>query len=45
MEQMIQEITGVAVVSLHHDISTRTGEEIVVLLVHRSDAAYVGVAI
>lgn len=30
MEQMIQEITGVAVVSLHHDISTRTGEEIVV---------------
>ncbi len=30
MEAMIQEITGIKVVSLHHDISTRTGEEIVV---------------
>ena len=30
MEEMIQETTGVKVVSLHHDISTRTGEEIVV---------------
>jgi uncharacterized protein YbcI len=30
MEEMIQGITGVKVVSLHHDISTRTGEEIVV---------------
>jgi uncharacterized protein YbcI len=30
MEAMIQEITGVKVVSLHHDISTVTGEEIVV---------------
>jgi uncharacterized protein YbcI len=30
MEAMIQEITGVEVVSLHHDISTVTGEEIVV---------------
>lgn len=30
MEAMIQEITGVKVVSLHHDISTLTGEEIVV---------------
>ncbi len=26
---MVQEITGVKVVSLHHDISTATGEEIV----------------
>ena len=26
MEAMIQESTGVKVVSLHHDISTRTGE-------------------
>jgi len=29
LETMIQEITGVKVVSLHHDISTATGEEIV----------------
>jgi uncharacterized protein YbcI len=26
---MIQEITGMKVVSLHHDISTVTGEEVV----------------
>lgn len=30
MEEMIQKTTGVKVVSVHHDISTRTGEEIVV---------------
>jgi uncharacterized protein YbcI len=30
MEVMIQNITGVEVVSLHHDISTTTGEEIVI---------------
>src|SRR5947209_5876159 len=30
LEEMIQSITGVAVVSLHHDISTTTGEELVV---------------
>src|SRR3982750_1548962 len=30
MEAMLQEITGVKVLSLHHDISTSTGEEIVV---------------
>ena len=30
MEKMIQEITGVKVLSLHHDISTTTGEEVVV---------------
>jgi uncharacterized protein YbcI len=29
MESLIQEITGVPVVSLHHDISTVTGEEVV----------------
>ena len=29
MEVMIQEITGAKVLSLHHDISTLTGEEIV----------------
>jgi uncharacterized protein YbcI len=30
MEEMVQKTTGVEIVSLHHDISTRTGEEIVV---------------
>jgi uncharacterized protein YbcI len=30
MEAMVEDITGVKVVSLHHDISTNTGEEIVV---------------
>src|SRR5664279_5010709 len=29
MEAMIEEITGVKVLSLHHDISTVTGEEVV----------------
>ena len=29
MESMIQDVTGVHVVSLHHDISTVTGEEVV----------------
>lgn len=29
MEAMVEEVTGVAVLSLHHDISTLTGEEIV----------------
>ena len=28
LEAMIQEVTGVKVVSLHHDISTTTGEEV-----------------
>ena len=31
IEAMVQEITGVEVLSLHHDISTVTGEEVVVL--------------
>jgi uncharacterized protein YbcI len=30
MEAMVEDITGVKVASLHHDISTSTGEEIVV---------------
>ena len=30
MEAMVEEATGVRVVSLHHDISTSTGEEVVV---------------
>ena len=29
MEAMVEGITGVKVVSLHHDISTKTGEEVV----------------
>jgi uncharacterized protein YbcI len=29
METLVQEATGTKVVSLHHDISTRTGEEVV----------------
>jgi uncharacterized protein YbcI len=29
MEAMVQEVTGVNVLSLHHDISTLTGEEVV----------------
>jgi len=30
MEAMVREVTGVKVLSMHHDISTLTGEEIVV---------------
>ena len=30
MEALVQEATGVKVLSLHHDISTATGEEVVV---------------
>ena len=30
LEAMVHDITGIKVVSLHHDISTVTGEEIVV---------------
>lgn len=29
METMVQEVTGVKVLSLHHDVSTVTGEEVV----------------
>ena len=29
MEAMVREITGIGVLSLHHDISTLTGEEVV----------------
>ena len=29
MEAMVEEVTGIKVVSLHHDISTMTGEEVV----------------
>jgi uncharacterized protein YbcI len=36
MEAMIQEIAGVKVVSLHHDISTITGEEVVIFTLAES---------
>jgi uncharacterized protein YbcI len=36
MEAMIQEVTGVKPLSLHHDISTVTGEEIVVFTLAES---------
>jgi uncharacterized protein YbcI len=36
VEAMIQEITGVKVVSLHHDISTQTGEEVVLFTLAES---------
>jgi uncharacterized protein YbcI len=36
LEAMIQGITGVRVVSLHHDISTTTGEEVVVFTLEAS---------
>ena len=29
LETMVRDITGIKVVSLHHDISTATGEEVV----------------
>ncbi len=36
MEAMIQEVTGVKVLSLHHDISTVTGEEVVLFALAES---------
>jgi uncharacterized protein YbcI len=36
VEAMVQEITGIKVVSLHHDISTVTGEEIMVFTLAES---------
>ena len=36
MEELIQEITGVKVVSMHHDISTVTGEEVVLFTLTES---------
>jgi uncharacterized protein YbcI len=38
LEAMVQEITAVKVLSLHHDISTITGEEVVVFTL--SEAPY-----
>ena len=36
MEEMVQDITGVKVLSLHHDISTVTGEEVVLFTLSES---------
>ena len=36
LEAMVEEITGINVVTLHHDISTRTGEEVLLLTLARS---------
>lgn len=36
LEAMVQEITGVKVLSLHHDISTTTGEEVVLFTLAES---------
>jgi len=38
MEAMIKDVTGVAVLTLHHDISTVTGEEVVVFTLKESPA-------
>jgi uncharacterized protein YbcI len=36
LEAMIQEVTGVMVLSLHHDISTVTGEEVVLFTLSKA---------
>jgi uncharacterized protein YbcI len=36
MEALIKEVTGVSVLSLHHDISTLTGEELVLFTLDKS---------
>jgi uncharacterized protein YbcI len=38
MEAMIKDITGVKVISLHHDISTVTGEEVVLFTLANAPA-------
>jgi uncharacterized protein YbcI len=38
LEAMVQEATGVKVLSLHHDISTTTGEEVVLFTLAESPA-------
>src|SRR5436305_867372 len=38
MEALIQEVTGVKVVSLHHDISTTTGEDVVLFTLAETPA-------
>jgi uncharacterized protein YbcI len=38
MEAMVEEVTGVKPISLHHDISTMTGEEVVLFRLAESPA-------
>ncbi len=38
MEALVQEITGIKVISMHHDISTVTGEEVVLFTMAESPA-------
>ena len=38
LETMVQDLTGVKVVSLHHDISTQTGEEVVLFTLAEAPA-------
>lgn len=38
LEKLVQEATGVPAVSLHHDISTTTGEEVVIFTLQESPA-------
>ena len=36
MEAMVEKVTGVRVVSMHHDISIKTGEEVVIFTLAES---------
>ena len=36
MEALVQQVTGIKVVSMHHDISTLSGEEVIVFTLARS---------
>ena len=36
LEAMVEEVTGVKVLSLHHDISTVTAEEVIILTLAES---------
>jgi len=36
VEAMVEEVTGIKTLSLHHDISTVTGEEVVILTLAES---------
>jgi uncharacterized protein YbcI len=36
VEAMVEKTTGVKVVTMHHDISTKTGEEVVLFTLARS---------
>lgn len=36
LEEMVKAVTGVPVISMHHDISTRTGEEVVLFTLKES---------